>query len=240
MKIAICDDEPEIAELIAGKIKTIYKNMYISIYTSCEELLDFGENIDILFLDIQMDGTDGMEAARQLRKNGADTIIIFVTALEEYVFQAFDVGAFHYLIKPFSDEKFFEVLEKAVEKRSEQEQQKIADNKKMAEKETIVISSNGKHIQIIPDDIMYAEVFNRKVVIHTTNQKVEYYGKLKELQEKLGDDFYRPHRAYLVNFKYIRKYDATDIYLQHDTILMSKKNYPDFVKQYLRYNQRKI
>lgn len=61
MKIAICDDEPEIAELIAGKIKTVYKNMDISIYTSCEELLGFGENIDILFLDIRMEGTDGMK-----------------------------------------------------------------------------------------------------------------------------------------------------------------------------------
>lgn len=238
MKIAICDDEPEIAELIAGKIKTIYKNMNISIYTSCEELLDFGENIDILFLDIRMEGTDGMEAAERLRENGADTIIIFVTAFEEYVFQAFDVGAFHYLVKPFSDEKFFEVLEKAVAYRNGQQEKK--DNKNPVTKETIVISSNGKHIQIIPDDIMYAEVFNRKVVIHTTDYTVEYYGKLKDLQEKLGDDFYRPHRAYLVNFKYIRKYDATNIYLQQDRILMSKKNYQDFVKQYLRYNQRKI
>ena len=73
MKIAICDDEPEIAELIAGKIKAVYKNMDISIYTSAEELLDFGKNIDILFLDIQMDGQmewrrrDGSEKMAQIQ-----------------------------------------------------------------------------------------------------------------------------------------------------------------------------
>ena len=230
MKIAICDDEAAITEWMAEKVKTIYKNTEIYCYLSGEELLDSEEKIDILFLDIQMDGKDGMETARQLRKNGADTMIIFVTALEEYVFQAFDVGAFHYLVKPFSEEKFFEVLQKAVAQRKEQKN----------EKETIIISSNGKHIQMVPEDIVYAEVFNRKIVIHTIHQTVEYYGKLKELEEKLGDDFYRPHRAYLVNFKYVRKYDASNIYLEQGQVLMAKRNYPDFVKQYMQYNQRRI
>ena len=233
MKIAICDDEPAVIELIAGKIRTIDKDIDIRGYTSGEQLLASGEEIDILFLDIQMDGRNGMETAGQLRENGADTIIIFVTALEEYVFQAFDVGAFHYLVKPFSDDKLLEVLQKAVAQRKEQ----MADQNE--ERKAIVISSNGKHIQIIPEDIMYAEVFNRKVVIHTVDQAVESYGKLKALQEELGEDFYRTHRAYLVNFKYVRKYDASNIYLEQGRVLMAKQNYSDFVKQYMKYNQRR-
>ena len=63
---------------------------------------------------------------------------------------------------------------------------------------------------------------------------------MKELEEKLGDDFYRPHRAYLVNFKYVRKYDASNIYLEQGQVLMAKRNYPNFVKQYMQYNQRRI
>ena len=236
MKIAICDDEAAIIELIAGKIRAIYPNVTIYRYLSGEELLACKEEIDILFLDIQMDGRDGMETARQLRKNGLDTIIIFVTALEEYVYQAFDVGAFHYLVKPFSEEKFTEVLKKAVAQR---EAQKNIKNTKEEEKQTIIVASNGKHVQIIPKDIRYAEVFNRKVVIHTVHQTVEYYGKLKDLEEKLGADFYRCHRAYLVNFKYVRKYDGSNIYLQQERIPMAKRNYADFVKAYLRYNQRR-
>jgi len=69
-------------------------------FSSGEELLLSDKNIDILFLDIQMSGKDGMETARELRKKDKNMILIFVTAVEEYVFQAFDVGAFHYIVKP--------------------------------------------------------------------------------------------------------------------------------------------
>ena len=64
-----------------------------------------------------MPGKNGMETARALRKRGMDTILIFVTAIEEYVFQAFDVGAFHYLVKPFEQEKFAEVLRNAIKQK---------------------------------------------------------------------------------------------------------------------------
>ena len=70
---------------------------------------------DIVITDIQMPGMDGMETAKILRQKNEKMVLIFVTAVEEYVFQAFDVAAFHYLVKPFSDEKFEEVVA-AVEK----------------------------------------------------------------------------------------------------------------------------
>lgn len=68
---------------------------------------------------------------------------------------------------------------------------------------------------------------------------IEYYGKMKELEAKAGEGFYRPHRSYLVNFKYIKKYNAQVIYLEKGQALMAKQNYHGFVKQYLRYNQMK-
>ena len=61
---------------------------------------------------------------------------------------------------------------------------------------------------------------------------------MKVLEKRTGADFYRPHRAYLINFRYIRKYDASTIYLERGQAMMAKQNYPDFVKSYLRYNQR--
>ena len=66
-----------------------------------------------------MDGIDGMQTARELRKRGCSSAIIFVTAFEDRVFDAFDIGAFNFLVKPVSAEKFSEVLQKAIESRSE-------------------------------------------------------------------------------------------------------------------------
>lgn len=237
MQIAICDDEKEIRELLAGKVQGICPEADISIYKTGEELIT-GEQPDILLLDIQMPGRNGMEVARELRKKWKDAILIFVTAMEEYVFQAFDVGAFHYIVKPFTDEKLEAVLKNA--KAQYQEKQKRRQgNLREQEERYILVQKGGIHTKVFLKDIVYAEVFNRKIMIHKTDGELEYYGKLSELEKQLGEDFFRPHRAYLVHFKYVEKYNATTIYLEKGTALMAKKNYPEFVKSYLKYNQRK-
>ena len=234
MRIAICDDEKNIRELIKGKIEKQYPEAHIIFYNSGEELLLSDNPIDILFLDIQMQGKNGMETARELRKKDKKIIIIFVTAAEEYVFQAFDVGAFHYIVKPIDDTKFTEVLHRAIEEWNA----KQPTNQEPEEK-YLMINNGGVHIKVTIDDIVYAEVFNRKVVIHKLNETIEYYGKMADLEALAGDSFFRPHRAYLINFKYVEKYDATTIYLEKGTALMAKQKYPEFVKKYMKYNQRR-
>lgn len=234
MRIAICDDEKNIRELIKGKIANQYPNANIIFYNSGEELLLSDNPIDILFLDIQMQGKNGMETARELRKKDKKIIIIFVTAVEEYVFQAFDVGAFHYIVKPINNTKFTEVLHRAIEEWNA----KQPTNQEPEEK-YLMINNGGVHIKVTIDDIVYAEVFNRKVVIHKLNETIEYYGKMTDLEALAGDSFFRPHRAYLINFKYVEKYDATTIYLEKGTALMAKQKYPEFVKKYMKYNQRR-
>ena len=114
MRIAICDDEKIIRELIGNKVKEQYPDSEIVFYQSGEELLLSDKHVDILFLDIQMSGIDGMETARELRKKDKNVILIFVTAVEEYVFHAFDVKAFHYIVKPIDHKKFSMILQKAV------------------------------------------------------------------------------------------------------------------------------
>ena len=234
MQIAICDDEKNIRELIANKIIKQYPDTNISFYSSGEELLLSSNPIDILFLDIQMQGKNGMETARELRKKDKNVIIIFVTAVEEYVFQAFDVGAFHYIVKPIEDEKFTDVLHRAIEENNAKKPANQVQKEKY-----LMINNGGVHIKVTIDDIVYAEVFNRKVVIHKMNETIEYYGKMSDLESVAGDGFFRPHRAYLINFKYVEKYDATTIYLEKGTALMAKQKYPEFVKNYMKYNQRR-
>ncbi len=237
MKIAVCDDEKETRNMFAVKLRKLFPDAELLLYRSGEELLLSDAEPDILLLDIQMPGYNGMETARKLRSRNRKTIIIFVTAMADYVFEAFDVGAFHYLVKPFHDEKFEEVLQNAVKQSKDRKNRELADRRK--EVPDLMITAGGKHITVHPEDIVYAEVFDRKVVIHTMDADIEYYGKMKELEEKAGEEFYTPHRAYLVNFNYIRKYDATTIYLTKGQALMAKQNYREFVKSYLKFNQKK-
>ena len=234
MRIAICDDEKNIRELIANKVVKQYPDAEIIFFQSGEELLLSDESIDILFLDIQMSGIDGMETARELRKKDKKVILIFVTAVEEYVFQAFDVGAFNYIVKPIDDGKFSDVLHRAVDEWSSQN-----INEKEPEERYVLINNSGVHTKATLDEIVYAEVFNRKVVIHKLDGEIEYYGKMSDLESLAGDSFFRSHRAYLINFKYVEKYDATTIYLERGTVLMAKQNYPEFVKKYMKYIQKR-
>lgn len=99
MQIAVCDDEKEIRDMFAEKIRKWYPKADLLLYQSGEELLLSNRQPDILLLDIQMPEKNGMEVAKELRRNTKEIIIIFVTALDDFVFQAFDVGAFHYLVK---------------------------------------------------------------------------------------------------------------------------------------------
>lgn len=234
MKIGICDDEKNIRDLIGDKVRKQFPKAEVVFYVSGDELLLLDEPIDILFLDIQMSGRNGMETAKELRKKDKNTIIIFVTALEEYVFQAFDVDAFHYIVKPIDDEKFTDVLGRAVDELITKEMYTQGPEEKY-----LMINNGGVHIKVRIDDIVYAEVFNRKVVIHKLDETIEYYGKMSDLEALAGDSFFRPHRAYLINFKYVEKYDASTIYLEKGTALMAKQNYPVFVKKYMKYIQKK-
>lgn len=229
MRIAICDDEENIRIILAEKLRNMVSTAEILLYPSGESLLTASPP-DILLLDIQMPGRSGMEIAQELRRRNGKMILIFVTALEEYVFQAFDVGAFHYLVKPFPDEKFAAVLQNAVRQYWEQTA--------TVQEPDILIKAGGVHTRVRWEDVVYAEVFNRKVLIHSTHGDIEYYGKLSSLEQQAGEDFFRSHRAYLVHFKYVVKYDSSMIYLENGSALMAKQRYRDFVKQYLRYNGR--
>lgn len=236
MKIAVCDDEKEIRKLLSKKIGKFYPEAEVCSFESGEEFFASGQMADILFLDIQMPGENGIEIAKRLRRQNQRTVLVFVTALKEYVFEAFDVGAFHYLVKPFDDEKFREVLLRAVE---QYRQINALMQQRKAEERYILIKAGGVHTRIFVKDIVYAEVYNRKVMIYCRAGEIEYYGRLSDLEKQLGEDFFRPHRAYLVHFRYVVQYNAARIVLEKGTVLMAKQKYSEFVKRYMQYIERK-
>ncbi|MCX4342868.1 MAG: LytTR family DNA-binding domain-containing protein [Kineothrix sp.] len=244
--IAICDDEKIIQQSLRRSIAHFFADSglpcQINCYDSGEEVLRQEKSFspDLFFLDIQMNGKNGMEIAREFRMQNKNAILVFVTALPEYVYEAFDVNAFHYLVKPFSEEKLLEILETALQELLrrkailEDPENKIPNR----EKKGLIIKRGGLSTRVLLSDIIYAEVFNRKVMLHTTNGNIEYYGKLTDLSEQVGTDFYRTHRAYLVNLRYVEKYNTTTIWLEQGTALLSKKQFSGFVRQYMQYINR--
>ena len=133
--------------------------------------------------------------------------------------------------------KYFAENPEEVVKRAVRSIEKYSENQ--SDEKYMMVQSGGSHMKVFLKDIVYAEVYNRKVIIHTRDTNIEYYGKLQELSEIAGADFFRTHRAYLVHFKYVQKYDANCVTMENGTALIAKQNYSEFVKQYLKYNQRK-
>ncbi|MBR1635414.1 MAG: response regulator transcription factor [Lachnospiraceae bacterium] len=229
MRIAICDDEIIIREDIEKKVRSILPEASIKSYASAGELLS-DEDPDILLLDIQMDGMNGMEAAKRLREHSSDTVLIFITAMEEYVYEAFDVGAFHYLIKPFTDEKFKEVLLRAASDIQKRNRKRSGDSTRH-----IIIQDGISRISIDTADIIFAEVLNRTVTIHLTNRDVSYRGSMVELSNQLGDGFFQTHRSFLVNMKYVTSYSSAGVETPKGMVAIARGNLKHFVKTFMDY-----
>jgi len=144
LEIAVVDDEKAIREHICALIEEQKPGSHIEAYATGGELLASGKRFDIVFLDIQMDGMNGIEAARKLRERQEDTVLIFITGIKEYVFDALDLYAFHYLLKPVDEGKFAEVLQRAA-----------GEAKKKKEKKCLFIRT--RNLTLDQSDILYIE-----------------------------------------------------------------------------------
>ncbi len=233
MNIAICDDESRIREGIKNVLKEAFPNVCLREFSSGQELLAAAGHEympDIVLLDIAMDGMNGMETARRLREL-SDMLLIFVTGVKEQVFQAFDVGAFHYLLKPVDKEKLISVVSKAIAE---------VEKNNLQPKIMLVKAADG-YRRVNIEDILYAESDGRKVILHMKQEILEFYDRMEELEKRLGAGFYRCHRGYIVSLSEIRGYDSTSIVLSNgDRIYLAKRKYGEFVKIYCSFLQEPI
>jgi len=228
MNIAVCDSDLTIAAYIKDLILQENSKAAVAIFASSDELIKASANFNIYFLDIK--GISGMELARKIRdkeNNKQRSVIIFITGYAEYMPEAFDVQAFHYLVKPIDEEKFKRVFKKA-----QQETQSAARQ----ENEFVMLKIFGKNKKIFLKDIFYIESANKKVAVRTNEGVFEISGKMEDFEASLGDGFYRAHRCYLVNFAKISSYNQKEIELENgDRILLAQKKYGSFVNAYLTY-----
>ncbi len=231
MNIAVVDDEEIIRQQIHGFIKKQKPESEISDFSTGEGLLAAKADFDIIFLDIQMEGVGGIEAARTLRQSGVDAVVIFITGIREYVFEAFDVSAFHYLLKPIEEQKFMEVLGRAEEE---------ARKRKGQKERQIFIRAKNRGYTLKLNSILYIESRGKKVEVHTTDMEdiIESYATMDELEGQLGGGFYRCHRGYLVNMAHIARYDSDSIFLSSgEKVYLTRKKHNEFVKAYMWYLQ---
>lgn len=230
MTIAVCDDDEKIRKHLVKMIRSFTDReddpALILEFSGGEKLLTCEVQPDIVIMDIGMDGMNGMETAAKLREI-SDPILIFVTALKDYVFEAFDVGAFHYLLKPVDENKFFEVLERALGEIEARGSKKNAGF-------TVKTLEGFRTVKC--NDIYYAENIARKIVLHTKEGDISYYEKMEHLEKQLGNGFFRCHRGYLVSLDKVKQYDSREIELVNgDVILLSRQKYSDFVQAYMKY-----
>lgn len=230
MKVAVCDDERESCAALRSLIQRQMSDCEVACFYTGRQFLETREHFDILLLDIQMEGMSGIEVARALRVREENTILIFVTALKEYVFEAFDVSAFHYLLKPVSEEKFCRVFESACREAKRQE---------MLSSERLFFQTKSRSFTVQKKEILYVESRKRKVDIHTQRECFSVYATMKHMEEQLGEDFYRCHRGYLVNLAYVTEYETDAVCLKNgEKVFMAREKYSEFVKAYMRYLKR--
>lgn len=210
--IAICDDERAEIVYLASLVRTWAAergiSVHISDYESAESFwfaYEDDHSVDILLLDIQMGGMDGVSLAKKIRSANKEIQIIFITGYMEYIADGYEVEALHYLLKPVTDEKLAAVMDRAVEK--------LARNER-----ALFISHAGESARIPLYEIRYLEVWQNYVTIHA-DAKHTVKKPLGELEKELDDHFFRAGRSYIVNLRYIRKTTKTEIHLLDGAVI---------------------
>ena len=229
--IAICDDEKH----MSGHIKTMVsdffrkKNREISCrtFSGGEELLKYDGQIDILFLDIQMKGMDGMETARRLRENKFRGCLIFITVLKEMVFQSFEVQAYDYLVKPLDEKLFEKTMERCLA------------SIQNASEDSLLVQKGYEGRIIRKDEIVFCEIIDRKIYLNLASGEIlDYYERIEKLETKLGEHFFRCHRSYLINLRHLKGYKNGTAYMDNGKGVpvsrLRSKEFSGVVLQYMK------
>jgi len=229
MRIAICDDDKlqrETLEQYVTEHISAYPNIKITKYSSGEKLLDAlrSYKIDILLLDIEMGGINGIETAKKIREFNSEIIIIFITGYVNYVSDAFRTNAFQFLIKPVKQELFDQEFERAIKKYQN-------DHHKY-----VIVQKSGT-ISLEINEIIFLESEGRKINIHTKNKLHTKYGTINDEENTLLNyGFVRCHQAFLVNMKYILEIEKNDIVLKNGIkIMISVRKRSEVVTKFNKY-----
>ncbi len=227
-KSIIIDDEPIAIKVIQEHIDRFDNIECVQGFTKAVDAINIlnNENIDLLFLDINMPGISGIEFLKSLSNPPK---VIFTTAYRNFAIDAFDLNAIDYLVKPISFERFLKAINKFL---LQVKTNKQTENIEISEKDYIVLKADKKNYKIKFTDILFIESLDNYIKVHTINYTIVCYESLSNVEKELSKNFARIHRSYIIN---ISKVDIfTSAYVQiGDRKITIGRNYKDEVAKKL-------
>lgn len=236
--IALCDDNTQFLKLLEGNIRKecarlIQGEVKCAVgpsFEKAEDVLSYIKvnPIDVLFLDIDMPNMNGFDLAKILCKEYKDTIIIFMSAYDNFVYDCFEFSPFAYLRKNCMSDEIPRVLNRVVEKILE------------PTKQLTLYTKEGK-MSFYVKDILYFESKHNYFVVNCTNKRsYECRGTISQLEEMVGQfEFYRVHSAFLVNMEYVdRIVDNSYVSIKGIKVPVAQRRIVDFRKVYTEYTRR--
>ena len=227
--IAICDDEKVFLDSTRHILYSIFyelgEDVVINCFDSIAKLKADGQRYNLLILDIMLGDDNGIEFAERLREKGFETDIIFITSSPEFALAGYSVYPVDYILKPVNEKKLRETISRCLKKR-----QSVP---------ALLINSKelGK-VKVSADEIAYCEVMRTDIAVHRINgSDITLVGTFSDFCARLPKkDFYRCHRSYVVNMKYVERIDRYSFTLQNgDTVPIAKNSYNDAKKYFVDY-----
>ena len=222
LHIAVCDDEQIIMEQLKKLLETYRPDCMVTMYRSGEGLLDAFDQYDLIFLDIEMPQTNGMELAAKLRELQYDGEVIFLTSYTDYMQDAFKVRAFRYLQKPIREDQLEEALCAAEEEFQQQ----------------YLVLTGEKVFRIKIRDILYLEAVHNETYIVTKTGELVVRSPMREIYEMLDPaEFIQTHKSYVVALRAIRYVGNQEVVLQElqPRIPLSRRRQQEVRKAYMEY-----
>lgn len=216
------DDEPQALDIIEEYCKEIEFIELRGKFTSPVEALNYilKNNIELIFLDIQMPRLTGFDILKSL-KNPPNVII--TSAYDNFALQSYEYNVVDYLLKPFSFPRFMNAIEKVVSRHNMPQFLNIQHSEVVHENQYMFIYSEGKFVKIFPDDILYIEAMKDYIKIVTKDSHYIVRDTIKNLEDILNKDkFIRVHRSFIIAFDKISSVEGNQIHIGKSTIPIGK------------------
>ncbi len=198
-------------------------------YKDALELFDDYKKADVIFMDVDMPHLNGIDAAQKLRKIDKNVALVFVTNMVQYAIKGYEVNALDYVLKPLNYAKFSSVIKKALHSLEENQDTQL------------FLKTVGGGKKIYQSEIIYIEIENHLLMIHTEKQTINSWGSLKDISKNLPENFIRCSKDTIVNIKYIASIDKDTIELEktEDKVYISRSMRKEFLTKLSQYMVKK-